>query len=209
MWISQDPLRSCTFTFCFHPSVNGVLHLTASVGFGNHYLLETALSLDVRLENTLVNFFSFIFNCKFSVTSLLSSSSFHLQRWFAAFPLPLRPSHLHRGATGTSRMPKYGSSTLKTHYSTLLFQNQLLLLTSLFPLLMEAESNLVRSSCLCRPLEGNPVNSLVLTYGRIKGFPNFENAFQTPEKGYLPSFQSKHKIIGLFNESFFFYVYYI
>lgn len=133
----------------------------------------------------------------------------HLQRWFAAFPLPLRPSHLHRGATGTSRMPKYGSSTLKTHYSTLLFQNQLLLLTSLFPLPMEAESNLVRSSCLCRPLEGNPVNSLVLSYGRIKGFPNFENAFQTPEKGYLPSFQSKHKIIGLFNESFFFYVYYI
>lgn len=50
-----------------------------------------------------------------------------------------------------------------------------------YPLASDMESNLVRASCLLRPGVGNPVISPVSSSGGIKGIPNLDDAFQTPD----------------------------
>ena len=50
-----------------------------------------------------------------------------------------------------------------------------------YPLARDMESNLVRASCLLRPGVGNPVISPVSCSGGIKGIPDLDDAFQTPD----------------------------
>lgn len=50
-----------------------------------------------------------------------------------------------------------------------------------YSLAMNMESSLVRASCSFWPGAGDPVISTVSSCGGIKGVPNLDNAFRTPD----------------------------